>query len=316
MLARGARTSPWKRASTRSSFIPWELRHLVGINSGVYAGRKLRKVGWVNKHGVVSIFSGVVLLSLHQTVISTRTCRLIPALSFGRPGMVWRLPSCWRNWLRPFQTLSMTRGSSPSTACSLPRALMQSIRTPRSRPCWTILTRPNPCGFSSLAQSCCICATNSTRKGSFPQGISSPGRVPKLADVANGQCPLHRWGLWTFLPLCSAEETCFSEIVAIFAALHWDHFFERTRAKSFPEKNPGNSPFYNRGLSMPSTDMLWRPKGWWMSWISIWETATSSTSAVTSVAAKSIELLLDGKLGYGGFELWYCDILYYFYVRL
>ena len=40
-----------------------------------------------------------------------------------------------------------------------------------------------------------------------------------------------------------------------------------------------------------------------MSWISIWETATSSTSAVTSVAAKSIELLLDGKLGYGGFEL-------------
>ena len=293
MLAPGARTSPWKRASTRSSFIPWELRHLVGINSGVYAGRKLRKVGWVNKHGVVSIFSGVVLLSLHQTVISTRTCRLIPALSFGRPGMVWRLPSCWRNWLRPFQTLSMTRGSSPSTACSLPRALMQSIRTPRSRPCWIILTRPNPCGFSSLAQSCCICATNSTRKGSF-----SPGKYPARAECQNwlmwqmGSAPFIGGGFGHFYHYAPLKRLVFWRLCRFLLQASLGPFFWED-PKSFPEKIQGTAHKKKRGLSMPSTDMLWRPKGWWMSWISIWETATSSTSAVTSVAAKSVELPLE-----------------------
>ena len=58
MLARGARTSPWKRASTRSSFIPWELRHLAST-VGFMLEENSEKLDGKKKHGVVSIFSGV-----------------------------------------------------------------------------------------------------------------------------------------------------------------------------------------------------------------------------------------------------------------
>lgn len=139
------------------------------------------------------------------------------------------------------------------------------------------------------------------------EGKFSPREYPARAECQNwlmwqmGSAPFIGGGFGHFYHYAPLKRLVFWRLCRFLPQASLGPFFWEDPNIVPPDKNPQKQPLLqNQGLSMPSTDMLWRPKGWWMSWISIWETATSSTSAVTSVAAirRFFASVMDGKLGF------------------
>jgi len=296
MLARGARTSPWKRASTRSSFIPWELRHLAST-VGFMLEENSEKLDGKKKHGVVSIFSGVGCFTftssnsdIHQN-LQTDPCLILRPPRNGvkvtilLEELVEAFPDFeYDAWLIPINGVQFTSGFNAVNPNSKIPAMLDY-----SDPAKPVRV------FESGSILLYLCDQFDKEGKFFPREYPARAECQNWLMWQMGSAPFIGGGFghfYHYAPLKRLVLTCFLEIVPIFAASFTGTIFLRG-PQEFPRKNPGNSPFYNRGLSMPSTDMLWRPNGWWMYWISIWETATSSTSAVTSVAAKSVELPLE-----------------------